>query len=295
MKLSKDLFAEIRDALFAHIHGSEDGSARESRRALRVRVDLDVTLVSTGTICGRPMQVKLRNFSASGVCILDWQVRRTGEQFTIHLPRGNGGKVPISCTVRNSRVRGSGLFFTGAEFTAHAEHHAETTPFAQSVEGLASRVALLPAQTRPDPLPGETRGDPRMDVRGRTTLRVEQPDGTPGIPIDVEVCDVSTGGICVLFSREMRAGQCFYLLVNSPAREQIWLQYTVRSCRPIKHRRCYRIGGKLMSIQAHRPTGGLMARLRRLFAADANQAEAARAELEAHLQRGPVAAASAEA
>jgi hypothetical protein len=60
------------------------------------------------------------DFSARGVGFLSSQQLEVGRQFIIELPRQQGGKVRLLCTVTNSTQLPRGLFRMGAEFTGAA-------------------------------------------------------------------------------------------------------------------------------------------------------------------------------
>ena len=114
MHLDDLVFGEVVTALGA-VAGPDEDPRR--RKAERLGCRVGVMIRPEGVAMPVIRRVELVNISATGVCIIDRMAQSAGERFIIALPRPGQMPVEVICTVRQSRLTGTGGFRVGAEFT----------------------------------------------------------------------------------------------------------------------------------------------------------------------------------
>ena len=114
MNVSLDLFHEIVTTLQPQ-GGALTG---ENRREPRVRLGGAIKLIPAPDALTEPVEVQLRDLSASGIGFLYPEKMQLDGQVVALLPTRSGVPVAILCTIAYYEPLGENLFGIGAKFTA---------------------------------------------------------------------------------------------------------------------------------------------------------------------------------
>lgn len=190
MRLDERTFAEVILALGAIIGPDED---LRRRRAKRYHSTADVIVAAAGVVNPVPRRVKLANISATGVCIIDWMNLSSGDRLVVSLPRPRGAMLRVMCTVRQSRLTGTGSFRAGAEFTGEAELEDRLVSGVSGVlakaPNLGEEEARIPARCAVQwgSAPGQVFDAVVREMRNETMVLYTPAQITPGTALIVEL------------------------------------------------------------------------------------------------------------
>lgn len=234
MRLPDQAFARIRQHLNCAETPVDERAAtgdaappadRPGRREPRWRVDVAVPCARYATVTHALRNVRLRDISAVGVCVLSELQLNTGERFILYLPDGDGRHVALVCTTQTCRISSDGMFRIGANFTdpgdAALRRRGKTrSATAMTAEGGAELWTRVSSD--PDPLVANAVGaggaaarrSERTPARGQATIYTYHDDDRRGPFEQVEVRDVSPGGLAILRAEPMEVGDRFVVHIT---------------------------------------------------------------------------------
>jgi hypothetical protein len=141
MKIPTQMFSEIVASLDA---SRAAAPGKEQRRASRLDLQHSAAVITYDGGGGRSAPVCINDLSPRGVSLVHPSPMTPGEQFVLHLPRGNGGEpMPMLCTVAYCKPNEDNPdegFRIGAEFVCALE----------SASARATRAARVPQQREID-------------------------------------------------------------------------------------------------------------------------------------------------
>jgi hypothetical protein len=279
MRLPDSVYQQVLQALGLDASGlldrrGEDTPAeppedQNKRRSFRRRLNTSVEYYRHGAVNAKPQACTLADLSRDGVGLFTDAVVAPGERFVLHLPRveddGEVGVLALLCTARSSRLKASGRFRTGAEFTDPAEVEAEQSALAVAADGLSARGAADAPWMRTGDAPPQrvaatrTRRSTRRDASSLAVFHVYRDDGNHGEPETVQLRDYSESGVAVLRNEPLKVGEQFVVRIPREGDPPL-----TRLCRVVNVAVAadrHRIGAEFIPFPGPRGRG-LFARLR---------------------------------
>lgn len=225
MRLPERTFERVRQSLgladrpAASILPPAGGDAgRAMRREPRWLVEADVPLAPRGSRrAAEARPVRLLDISAIGASVLVADQMAPGDLFVLYLPYGPGASLPVTCTVRTTRIKRDGTFRVGAEFAeVGAATRAEPT-HAHQTAAPATIVTPGPEQPAPEEsdAPSRRRSE-RTPAPTRPTIYLYHGRGRSGPLEEVAARDYSDTGVCIYRGEPIAVGGRFMFRMPVP-------------------------------------------------------------------------------
>jgi len=113
MQLTEDILREITGCSPEHIESSDDDQRKQNRVPLSIRASAMRIGISGN---GRPISIRIREISATGLSFVSAQALLEGEEFVLAVPRQRAKPLLLVCLGVRCQAMDGGIFVVGATF-----------------------------------------------------------------------------------------------------------------------------------------------------------------------------------